>query len=543
MMPVLQNIKTAAKSLRFIHPLYTPIDIIYMKNCFALLLSILIGCSFVFAQKNLPDVVNTNTGKVSGSVNSDGSVHIFKGIPFAAPPIGDLRWKEPQPVAPWAGVKQCTAFSASPMQDRPNEFGVYTREFLIPFEPINEDCLYLNVWTNAKSSEDKKPVLVYIYGGGFASGGAAVPIYDGEATARKDVVFVVINYRVGIFGFYSHPELTKESGHNASGNYGLMDQLAALKWVKQNIKNFGGDPGNVTIAGQSAGSMSVNCLVASPLGKGLFQKAIAESGASFITGPFGGITLQKAEEEGVKTAQSLGANSIAEMRNKPAAELVNKSQGRPIVDGYVLPATIAQVFADNKENNVPLLTGWNEDDAFVGKFKNAEDYKKQIAAQYGNKAPVFLQHFPAGTDSEAERSQININRDQIFGIQNYTWANVQSTKGKSKVYVYRFTRRLPATADFVKYGAFHTGEVAYAYDNLKFLNRPWEPADQQLATTISTYWVNFARTGNPNGKGLPNWPAYNTHDNQVMLLGEKPAAKSLPDKTALDFMVDQMSSK
>lgn len=508
----------------------------------ALLLSILIPSSICYAQSVGFNTVKTNAGMVSGTVSSDGSVHIFKGIPFAAPPVGDLRWKAPQPVAPWEGVKQCTTFSASPMQPKPDEFGVYTREFLIPYQPISEDCLYLNVWTNAKSSADKKPVLVYIYGGGFGSGGAACPIYDGEATAKNGVVFVVINYRVGIFGFFAHPELSKESGHNASGNYGLMDQVAALKWVKQNIRSFGGDPGNVTIAGQSAGSMSVNCLVASPLGKGLFQKAIAESGASFLN-PRGNSTLQQAEQSGVKLAQDLKANSIADMRNIPAAGLLNKWQARPIIDGYVLPQTVAQTFADNKENAVPLLTGWNEDDAFVGKLKTAEEYKQQITEQYGDKAAAFLQHYPGNTDAEAARSQINISRDQIFGIQNYTWANVQSDKKQATVYVYRFTRRLPATPDFVKYGAFHTGEVAYAYNNLKFLNRPWEPVDQQLAATMSAYWTNFAKTGNPNGKGLPVWLAYNTTDNQIMILSETPAAKPLPDKTALDFMVGLMGGK
>lgn len=503
----------------------------------------LLYCTLAHAQKSELAVVKTDAGLVSGSTNVTGDVHIFKGIPFAAPPVGDLRWKAPQPVKPWDGVKQCTTFSASPVQGKPDEFGVYTREFLIPYEPISEDCLYLNVWTGARLSAEKRPVLVYIYGGGFSSGGAAVPIYDGEATAKKGVVFVVINYRVGIFGFFAHPELSKESGHNASGNYGLMDQLAALKWIKQNIAAFGGDPGNVTIAGQSAGSMSVNCLVASPLGKGLFQKAIAESGASFIAGPFGSTTLQQAEQDGEKVVKTIGVNSIAEMRNKLASELVNKSQSRPIIDGYVLPKSIAQIFADNKENDVPLLTGWNEDDAFVGKLKNAEDYKKQVSVQYGVNTDAFLSLYPAGTDEEAATSQIRISRDQIFGTQNYTWANVQSAKGRSNVYVYRFTRRLPATADFVKYGAFHTGEVAYAYDNLKFLNRPWQPVDHELATVMSAYWTNFAKTGNPNGKGLPVWPAYNTHDNQIMILSEKPAAKALPDKAALDFMLKQMSGK
>ncbi|GGB24727.1 carboxylic ester hydrolase [Mucilaginibacter rubeus] len=385
-------------------------------------------------------------------------------------------------------------------------------------------------------------MLVYIYGGGFVSGGAGVPIYDGEAMAKKGIIFVVINYRVGIFGFFAHPELTRESPHNASGNYGLMDQLAALTWVKKNIAAFGGDPDKVTIAGQSAGSMSVNCLVASPLGKGLFRGAIAESGASFISQQGSG-GLREAEAAGVKTATALGASTIAELRSKPAAQLLGKGQSRPVIDGYVLPATIADIFNEHKQNDVPVLTGWNEDDAFVGPPKTAEEYKKMIKSQYGADADAFSKLYPAGSDQEAATSQTRINRDQIFGMQNYTWANVQSKKAKSKIYVYRFTRRLPATADFVKYGAFHTGEVAYAYDNLKFLNRPWEPVDQQLANTMSTYWANFVKTGNPNGKGVPAWPAYTTSDHKIMILGEKPGAKPLPDKTALDFMVKKANGK
>jgi para-nitrobenzyl esterase len=506
-----------------------------MKRLLTLSLFLLSAC-YALAQSHLK-IVNTDAGKVSGTASSDNSVHIFKGIPFAAPPVGELRWKAPQAVTPWRGVKECTEFAKSPIQGKPNEFGVYTREFLIKDEPLSEDCLYLNVWTGANSPAEKRPVMVWIYGGGFVSGGTNVPIYDGEALAKKGIILVSVPYRVGILGFLAHPELTKESPNHASGNYGLMDILAALKWVKNNIAAFGGDPANVTIAGQSAGSMAVNDLVASPLGKGLFNKAIAESGANFLEGPFGGTTLKQAETAGLQTAQKLGATSLADLRKLPAEALLQQFGGRPIIDGYVLPQSVAAIFAANKENAVPVLTGWNADDAFIGQLKSAADYKADAEKKYGAKAPEFLKLFPAATDAEAARSQINISRDQTFGIQNYTWAKVQSAKGKAKVYLYRFTRRLPATQDFKKYGAFHTGEVAYVFNNLKYLNRPFEPVDHQLAETMSSYWVNFVKTDNPNGTGLPLWPAFNTSTNQVMYLGEKPVAKLLDDKAALEFMV------
>jgi len=506
-----------------------------MKRLIILSLFLVSAC-YATAQSNL-NVVQTDAGKVSGTTSKDKSVHIFKGIPFAAPPVGDLRWKAPQPVTPWSGIKECSDFAQSPIQGKPNEFGVYTREFLIKDEPLSEDCLYLNVWTGAKTPAEKRPVMVWIYGGGFVSGGTNVPIYDGEALAKKGIVLVSITYRVGILGFLAHPELTKESPNQASGNYGLMDMLAALKWVQKNITAFGGDPNNVTIAGQSAGSMSVNDLVASPLGKGLFNKAIAESGANFLEGQFGGITLKQAEAEGVKTAQKLGASSLAELRKLPAEALLKQFGGRPIVDGYVLPESIAAVFAANKQNKVPVLTGWNADDAFIGQLKDATDYTSEAKQKYGKRAAEFLKLYPASNDEEAARSQINISRDQTFGIQNYTWAKVQSAQSGAKVYVYRFTRRLPATEAFKKYGAFHTGEVAYVFNNLKFLHRPFGPVDDQLAETISSYWVNFVKNGSPNGTGLPVWPAFNNSTNQVMYLGEKPAAKPLEDKAALEFMV------
>lgn len=488
------------------------------------------------------DVVKTNAGLISGTVNKDGDIHIFKGIPFAAPPVGALRWKAPQPVQPWSGIKKCDAFSASPMQAKPAPFSMWTEEFLIPKEPISEDCLYLNVWTGATSANEKRAVLVWIYGGGFMSGGSACPIYDGKAMAKKGIVFVSMNYRVGVFGFFAHPELTKESGHNASGNYGLMDQIAALQWVQKNIAAFGGDPNNVTIAGQSAGSMSVNCLVASPLAKGLFQKAIAESGASFMRG---NATLQQAEQEGEKIAKAVNAASLAGLRNKSAEELMQKAQGfrGPVIDGYVLPDAIANIFTEEKENKVALLTGWNQDEGLLfGPVKNAEQFQKEVQQNYGANAATLLKYYPATNDSEAATSQLKLSRDQIFGVQNYAWANIQSEQGL-KVYVYRFTRKVPATGEYVKYGAFHTGEVPYAYDNLKFVNRPWQPVDQELANIMSSYWVNFVKTGDPNGNELPQWEAYNTVDKKIMLLGESPHSETIPDKESLDFLYKKATSK
>jgi para-nitrobenzyl esterase len=508
----------------------------YLKQLlfFLLLPMFVVAAVFTGNTQSVTGKIKIEGGIITGVTNGD--IQIFKGIPFAAPPVGALRWKAPQPVQSWSGVKICDKFGPSPMQGKPAPFSMWSEEFLIPKEPISEDCLYLNIWTGATTPTEKRAVLVWIYGGGFQSGGSACPIYDGTAMAKKGIVFVSINYRVGIFGFLAHPELSKESDSHASGNYGLMDQVAALKWVQKNIEAFGGDPNNVTIAGQSAGSMSVNCLVASPLAKGLFQKAIAESGASF-TNP--GATLSDAEAAGNKIMQSLNVASIADMRNIPAEELMKKAQGigGPVVDGYVLPASVASIFDQHKENKVSLVTGWNEDEGLLfGPIKNAAQFREDARKRYGADSARFLQYYPAGTDAEAAASQLKLSRDQIFGVQNYTWANVQSNHGL-KVYVYRFMRKPPATGEYKKYGAFHTAEVPYAYDNLSFVNRPWEAVDHALAATMSAYWVNFIKKGNPNGRGLPAWSAYSGSNKQIMALKEKPGTIALPDKEALDFIV------
>ncbi|ASU35972.1 carboxylesterase/lipase family protein [Mucilaginibacter xinganensis] len=486
----------------------------------------------------LPGTIHVDGGEISGVKSASGDVMSFKGIPFAAPPVAGLRWKAPQPVLPWAGVKKCDAFGPSPMQPKPVPFGVYTNEFLIPEQPIDEDCLYLNVW--AKNTIGvKKPVFVWIYGGGFGSGGAAVPIYDGEALAKKGVIFVSINYRVGVFGFLAHPELTKESSDKASGNYALLDQIAALKWVKKNIASFGGDPGNVTIAGQSAGSMSVNCLVASPAAKGLFNKAIAESGSLMVSNPMIKSTnLHDAEQQGIKLAAALHVNSLDELRKVPTADLMKIPGGyAPIVDGYVLPEPVSQIFAEGKENKVPLLIGWNADEGFVSAFKTKEDFIKEAKNQYGSDADEFFKYFTAGTDEEAARSQTKLSRDMIFAMSGYKWATLQAQKAKEPVYVYYFQHKLPATPDFEKYGAFHTGEVAYVMDNLKFLHRPWKVEDRLLASQVSGYWVNFIKNGNPNSANLPAWPKYNNSKSQVMVFDNRAMHKRLPDKEELAFML------
>jgi len=486
------------------------------------------------------DRVTVDGGIISGTVNTGGDVHIFKGIPFAAPPVGDLRWKEPQPVVPWSGIKPCIAFGASPVQKSPVPFGPWSVEYLIPKEPISEDCLYLNVWTGATTSAEKRPVLVWIYGGGLISGGSGCPIYDGEAVAKKGIIFVSINYRVGIFGFFAHPELTKESHRNASGNYGLLDQIAALRWVQANIAAFGGDPDNVTIAGQSAGSTSVNCLVASPLGKGLFKRAIAESGAHFMATPSADTaTLKKAEDDGM----AIGA-SLADLRKLPAAALLDKPQHirGVIIDGYVLPQSVAQLFSSGRQNDVDLLTGWNEDDDVrFGAPPTAVDFRKKAEQKFGPDAPTFLKLYPAATNEEAAVSQAHFSRDSTFGMQNYAWANLQAEQSHHKVYVYRFARKLPATGDYEKFGAFHTGEVAYAYDNLACVHRcPWQPVDYHLAAVMSTYWANFVKTGNPNGPGLPNWPSYTTRNFLTMILADSPIAEPLPGRESLNFLIAKM---
>ena len=489
--------------------------------------------------------IQTESGLISGYYNAKTSVTVFKGIPFAAPPVGDLRWKAPQPAKPWKGVKECIAFGPSPMQPKPVSFLMIGPEFVVPQQPLSEDCLYLNVWTAAKSEKEKRPVMIWIYGGGFQTGGSAAAGYSGEALAEQGIIFVSFNYRLGIFGFLAHPELTAESDHHSSGNYALMDMIAAIAWVKKNISAFGGDPDRITIAGQSAGSASVNCLLASPPARGLFQGAIGESGSFVLENPLLHLnTLASAEKEGLRIAIKLNAANLKALRTIPADELQKNAGGffAPIVDGYLLPATVSETYKKNQQIHVPLLTGWNSDEGFIFGIYSKEDFAKQAAA-FGADSNLFRKYFPSASDSQSVASQISLAVDKTIGLSQYQWALKQNENGKPNTYLYVFTRKPPATDDKKKFGAYHTAEIGYALHTLDSIQRAWEPVDRKLEKLMSAYWVQFVKTGNPNLPGLPGWGSFSDHEPHSMFFGDTTIARLLPDKEALDFLYKSYPGK
>lgn len=480
--------------------------------------------------------VTIESGQVSGVI--DKSVKVFRGIPYAAPPIGNNRWRAPEPVATWSGIKPCSKFGPNAMQGAPVPFSVYTEEYLIPAGgDMSEDCLYLNIWTDATRTNEKRPVVVFIHGGGFTGGSGSVVIYDGVAMAKKGVVFVTINYRLGLFGFLAHPALQKESTNGmAAGNYGIMDQVTALQWVQKNIQQFGGDPRNVTIAGQSAGAHSVNVLSATPLAKGLFQKMIAESGGRVVKGLSNIGTLAEAEEKAVQFMHAAGASSLEELRTMPASKLMAayKGQGGLIVDGYVLKEPVYSVYEKRAQVHVPLLTGYNEGDGASGANTTIASYKEMVAKLYGTDSSHILQLYPAGTQEEAKHSFTSLTRDRQYGAQNYTWAKMQSEE--SPVFMYYFKRKVPENAAASAYSAFHTAEAPYAYGNLQYVKRPFTIADTQLSETMLAYWVNFAKTGNPNGNGLPLWPGFSAKENKVILLDSTISSGIHPGKEGVEYI-------
>ena len=487
--------------------------------------------------------VEVTGGRVSGVV-TDG-IAAFKGIPFAAPPVGGLRWKPPQPVNRWTGVKAATAFAASCIQDVS-----FLRLFGAP-ETTGEDCLYLNVWTPAKAAGDRLPVMVWIYGGSFSGGMTSIPAYDGTRLAEKGVVLVSVAYRVGPFGFLAHPELSKESG-KGSGNYGLQDQIAGLRWVKDNIAKFGGNPGAVTIFGESAGGMSVSMLAASPAAKGLFHRAISQSGGHFgpaRAGAIAGATsppLSAAEGIGQAFLKRLGASDLRSARQLPAEKIQVAAgpalQGAfwPVFDGDVLPGDQYELYAAKRFNDTPILIGSNSDEGitFSSGTTTPAALEKLLRTGYGTHADRLLAVYPHATDAEATQSMRDLLRDTTFGWPTWAWALLQSKHGSGNAYVYYFDHRTPLSVK----GAGHATEIPYVFRTLGTFSGPAgligtpQPADRAMSELMSSYFVNFAKSGDPNGPGLPAWPAFTESSQAVMHLDAKPSARPAPNMTQIRAM-------
>jgi para-nitrobenzyl esterase len=472
------------------------------------------------------DRVKTANGIVEGMTEPSG-IHVFRGIPFAAPPVGNLRWKPPQPGKKWDGVRAATQFGPRCMQRR------IFNDMVFRSNGVSEDCLYLNVWTPTASSTDRRPVLVYFYGGGYVAGDGSEPRYDGEAMARKGIVALTVNYRLTVFGFFAHPELTNESPHHASGNQGLLDQSAALQWVRKNIAAFGGDPNKVTIAGESAGSTSVSAQMASPLSKDLIGGAIGESGA-LINPTLGPVPLNEAEQTGVKFAEIVGAASLAALRALPAEQLleVTAKPGTPrfgaTIDGYFLPRRPADIFAAGEQAHVPLLVGWNSEEnnyrSILGTAEpTPENYAQAIKKLYPERADEVLKLYAGGSNDEVIASATSLASDRFIAYSTWKWADLHGKTGGRPVYRYLYSRPRPAmsaptdgqstTQSRPARGAVHSAEIEYAMGNLA-TNKvyAWTPDDYKVSEIFQTYFANFVKTGDPNGAGLPAWPPANRGD-------------------------------
>jgi para-nitrobenzyl esterase len=517
-----------------------------MKKIAASLFSTILLSSAGLAQlgnSNAPTIKIKN-GMLEGT--NESGIAVFRGVPYAAPPIGDLRWREAQPLKNWTGIRKADKFGPRAMQ-----LPIYG-DMNFRSNGMSEDCLYLNIWTPAKTGKEKLPVLVYFYGGGFIAGDGSEPRYDGESMSRHGIVAVTVNYRLGIFGFFSYPELTLESPHHASGNYGLLDQAAALKWVQENIAAFGGDPKKITIAGESAGSSSVSAQMASPLSRNIIAGAIGESGSLLSLKPTA--TLQKAEETGTAFANSIGKNSLEALRAMPADELLkateNRGSGRfPVdVDGYFFPQSPVKIFEAGSEAHVPLLVGWNSEEnnyhSILGQDKpTIEYYTNAVKKLYGDKATPILQVYHAESDDDVMPVATALAGDRFIAFSTWKWSDEQSKTGRKPVYRYFYERARPVmrpemgnavaglaggvTKDSTSAkapslppatGAVHSTEIEYAMGNLP-TNRvyDWQPEDYKVSAIMQNFFANFIKTGNPNGLGVPYWPAVdNTKTVEVM---------------------------
>jgi para-nitrobenzyl esterase len=502
---------------------------------------------------SIPDPVRTDAGLVAAASNSPTGIRVFRGIPFGAPPVGLLRWKAPQPVAHWNGVRTADAFG--PVCVQPKGVGRLNVTVDMPDSPpVSEDCLYLNVWTGAARAGERRPVMVWIFGGAYTEGAGSSRHNDGEALARKGVVVVTLNYRLGPFGFFSHPELDAESGHNASGNQGVWDAVAALAWVQRNIAAFGGDPGNVTIFGESAGSALSAGLVGTPEAKGLFQRAISESGAWM------GLSMApmraRASAEGPGTgrgAQPMAALPLAELRAKSTEEITKGLRGAGMIaDGWAIPEDESITFAHGRQNAVDILIGSNKDEgSFILRGPTAGQWTARVRGRWGDLADAYLKLYPAGSDEEAAKSSEAAFGDEM-AWHMWRYAQAQAAIGK-RAYLYYFTHEPPTDPGTPNLRATHTAEIPYVFNNLKAVRvypdnsspelTSASAADRTLADIVSSYWVNFARTGNPNGKGLAVWPQFKDKaTGRAMVLGDTQQPQTDAPRAKFD-LYDQLYAR
>ncbi len=518
-----------------------------------------------------PTPVDIASGPVAGIRGRDRSITVYRGIPYAAPPVGELRWRPPEPPPRWSGVLRAGAFGPMCPQS-PRDAAKAGIDL-----PMSEDCLHVNVWAPADAIRTGPlPVLVWVYGGGFRSGTGAHPRYDGEGLARQGLVVVTFDYRLGAFGFLATPELSAQSEQGVSGNYGLLDAVALLRWVRENIAAFGGDPGRVTVAGQSAGAGMVNFLAMSPLAGGLFHRAIAQSHARHSRDPelrylaTSYRTLADAERAGERYAREHGARSAAELRALPWQKLVDGRPAfdtcvdtgsaakpplfRPVVDGWALPAGYEETYGKGRQNDVAYLAGNNLDESGAVPESTFAEHRARAAApppgappvhvtldsfvagarrKFGALAEEFLRLYPAGSDDEAARASNAAVRDNSR-ISTYLWGAQWTEHATGPVRTYFWTHPSPAQGQRPR-RASHSSEIEFVFDNLDPAAAPWTDEDREIAATVSAYWVNFATTGDPNGPGLPNWPAYTADSPSVMEIGARFGPIPIADPARFDF--------
>ena len=485
--------------------------------------------------------VTTEQGKVSGKTINSEKVNAFLGLPYAAPPVGALRWKAPEAPAAWKGVRDATHYGSRCVQTQIFD------DMVFQDSGPSEDCLYLNVFTPA-DKKGKLPVMFWIHGGGYTGGSASEPRHNGDFLSLKGVVLVTINYRLGVFGFLATSELAKE-GNGAAGNYGLMDMVAALKWVRANIAQFGGDPGNVTIFGESAGSFAVSTLMASPIAKGLFHRAIGESGGAF-RGLSSIGTLDSTEKRNDEWVDAAGAHTLAELRTMPTQSVLDASKKpgaprfSPVVDGRVLPEPVPEVFSQGKQAHVPLLAGWNRDEnPWLSPGMTVQRWKTFATASFGERAEEFLKLYPGETDAEAVRSAIDYGSDVWIVFGTWKWIEAHRKTGESPIYRYHFELAAPPSQFHSDAIAFHSDDIEYVFGTLD--TRPgavWRPEDRKLSDAMMDYWTNFARTGDPNGAGVPVWPRFNGENEIIHLDSAIKAGKSTVEER-YEFLMKGMPTQ